>query len=393
MIHSTRLVRRLVGTAAALAALAVPGHASAGAPPPANDMFASGRTITGDSGRSPSRTVAASKELGEPNHAGNTGGRSVWFVWTSPADGQYRFETDGTLDSLLAVYTGDAVDALTLVAENDDRAPGSDETSVVSFHAAGGTVYRIAVDAFGGKGDWFALSWDAAPANDNFADATSLSGRLGDVDAAFAGSTMQEFEFVDYFPTVWFRWTAPETGPFSFSTRDADFDTYLAVYTGDNPYALTQVVANDDDAEIFECCTSRVLLNAVAGTTYSIQVAGLWEGYAFGLRFRPVLLGTAGPDVITGTDDPEEIRGLAGNDVIHGAGGDDEIFPGQGKDEAYGDAGSDRIVDMHGIDRLLGGRGLDLLWAYDYGKGDFLGGGAGVDRCVGDHGDRKRACP
>jgi Ca2+-binding RTX toxin-like protein len=389
MTTTTTRLRRLVGIAAAVAAFAVPTAASA-APPPGNDMFASARAITGESGRSASRTVAASKEPGEPNHAGNAGGRSVWFAWTAPVDGQYRIETIGTLDSLLAVYTGDTVDALTLVAENDDRAPGSDETSVVSFRATGGILYRIAVDAFGGKGDWFDLLWEPAPANDNFADAMPLNGRFGDVDGTLAGATMEEFEFVYYFPTIWFRWTAPETGPFSFSTRQTDYGKYLAVYTG-GAYTLAQIVANEDDELL--CCGSRLLLNAVAGTTYSIQVTSIWSESALALRWRPVLLGTSGPDVITGSADPEEIQGLAGSDVIHGGGGDDQIFPGAGRDEAYGDEGNDVVADLQGLDRLFGGPGDDFLSSYDYRRGDYLGGGGGVDRCVGDRGDRRKACP
>ena len=50
---------------------------------------------------------------------------------------------------MLAVYTGDAVDALSLVASNDDLAscvPGSG----VAFTASAGTTYRIAVDGAAG---------------------------------------------------------------------------------------------------------------------------------------------------------------------------------------------------------------------------------------------------
>jgi len=106
-------LRRLVGTAVVLSALAMPAaEAPAAAPPPVNDAFAAASTLAGDSGKVASRTVGASKEPAEPNHAGNPGGRSVWFAWTAPADGQYRFETIGDLDTLLAC--GDVRQALGL---------------------------------------------------------------------------------------------------------------------------------------------------------------------------------------------------------------------------------------------------------------------------------------
>ena len=95
----------------------------------------------------------ANKEAGEPNHAGFNGGRSVWFNWTAPASGQIRIDTAGSdFNTLLAVYTGAAVNALTPVAANDN-APGLGSSSLVEFLAAAGTTYRIAVDGhvmFGG---------------------------------------------------------------------------------------------------------------------------------------------------------------------------------------------------------------------------------------------------
>ena len=49
---------------------------------------------------------------------------------------------------LLAVYSGAVVNALTVVASNDDY--GSLQTSRVLFSALAGTTYQIAVDGYGG---------------------------------------------------------------------------------------------------------------------------------------------------------------------------------------------------------------------------------------------------
>ena len=61
--------------------------------PPANDSFASAVPITGASGSVGGSNAGATKEPGEPNHAGNAGGASVWYAWTAPADGLFRFDT------------------------------------------------------------------------------------------------------------------------------------------------------------------------------------------------------------------------------------------------------------------------------------------------------------
>jgi hypothetical protein len=50
-------------------------------------------------------------------------------------------------DTILAAYTGSSVAGLTLVANNDDVSPNV--TSQISFFAAAGTVYQIAVDGYG----------------------------------------------------------------------------------------------------------------------------------------------------------------------------------------------------------------------------------------------------
>src|SRR5207249_3220653 len=45
--------------------------------PPSNDNFANAQLISGNSGTVTTSNVDATKEAGEPNHAGNTGGKSV----------------------------------------------------------------------------------------------------------------------------------------------------------------------------------------------------------------------------------------------------------------------------------------------------------------------------
>lgn len=145
-------------------------------PVQANDAFASAQVLTGDHGSLWHRSSGATEETREPNHAGDPGGASLWYQWTAPTTGDFTFHTRGSrFDTLLAVYTGTSVSALTLVASNDDEPrcafpcfpPPPVTTSSVTFRATAGTTYQIAVDGRNNgtraEDGLFALVWDAIP--------------------------------------------------------------------------------------------------------------------------------------------------------------------------------------------------------------------------------------
>jgi len=76
--------------------------------------------------------------------------------------------------------------------------------------------------------------------------------------------------------SVWWTWTAPASGQVHLSTLGSDFDTVLAVYTGNQISSLNEVTANDDGAHPDAGLTSEVGFNAQIGRTYQIAV----DGYA-----------------------------------------------------------------------------------------------------------------
>jgi Ca2+-binding RTX toxin-like protein len=362
---------------------------------PANDNFADARSITGERGSLSGHNFGATKEPLEPNHAGNAGGASVWFRWTAPAPGQYAFMAGGEMDTLLAVYTGSRLGDLTRVASDDT---GWD--SQVSFRAAAGTVYHVAVDGFGGKAGYLGLAWRPAPLNDNLADAAELEGRSGIVTGNSSGATAEPGDPGG--TSVWYRWTAPSSGLVSFDTVGSNFDTVVGVYLGTSVPDLGRVAVNDDDP-FLGCCSSRVSFRATQGQTYRIAVDGFeGESGTFNLSWRPLVRGTAGGDVLVGTPGPEEIRGLGGDDLIRARGGNDVVFAGAGTDLVFGGRGNDlvlggdgadEIVDHSGADSLDGGYGRDRLDARDRQADDLVNGGRGRDVCRADRGDRRTACP
>ncbi|MET1008515.1 MAG: hypothetical protein ABWY96_00475 [Gaiellaceae bacterium] len=392
------MIRLALPLAFVVLLLAVPASSATAAP--VNDAFADAIDLDSLTEEFPEfANVNATKETGEPAHAGNAGGKSVWFSWTAPGDGSvphFALRTFATFDTLLGVYTGPAVDTLVEVASNDDGASGG---STVSFATAPGQTYRIAVDGFAGKSGAFFLFASPSPSNDNFSEAIALTGadgtRAGDT---LGGATSEPGEppaGID--STVWYSWQPPVDGTYKFSTFGSrGVDTLLGVYEGTSVESLTRLAFNDDDPDR-GCCSSWVAIaDAQASKTYMIQVAPL-EGFSSEgeliLSWSPLFLGTNGPDVLTGTPAVEEFRGLDGNDVILGGGGADALFGGGGNDMLGGQGGADVLFDHRGRDILRGAGGDDTLDARDRRRGDQVLGGPGADLCRRDRGDGARNCP
>ena len=198
-------------------------------------------------------TFTATKEPGEPNHAKNSGGNSVWFKWTAPADGRYTANTAFSVwdhpNTLLAVYTGTRVDQLTLVAENDDSPPDrlrrgdttAEKLSWLLFDAIAGTTYYFAVDGYNnGSGPLagaFLLYVTYEPIGDTFASEVPVEGNT--FTASTMGATWEKNEPVHFSEaegfTVWRTWTAPATGRYLVQ------GTKVASYTAKkyNPAAFT----------------------------------------------------------------------------------------------------------------------------------------------------------
>ena len=131
-------------------------------PRPPNDDFANAQVISGKQGSVNGTNVEGTKETGEPDHAGNSGGASVWYRWQAPENGIATFATTGSsFNTLLAAYTGSSVSSLTLVASNNDF-NGTLQSSI-TFNAQGGVVYHFAVDGSGGATGSIVFTWNQLP--------------------------------------------------------------------------------------------------------------------------------------------------------------------------------------------------------------------------------------
>jgi hypothetical protein len=115
-------------------------------------------------------TVGATKQPGEPNHAGDPGRASVWFEWTAPVTGSVQMKAcHADFPTLFAVYTGDTLDSLTPVASgtgvpNEPCTNGPEATGEVGFNTHEGITYDIAVDGAGGA--WGKFEFDLWASNE-----------------------------------------------------------------------------------------------------------------------------------------------------------------------------------------------------------------------------------
>ena len=256
---------------------------------PPNDLFANASPVVGFGGIYHANNRGYTRETGEPVHASVNGARSAWWTWTAPISSIVNVNTLGSsFDTLLAVYTGTGVNALLLVASNDDiNTAGQVFESSVNFNAVAGRTYRIAVDGYSGtvqaEGEIrleVAQGGGTPGANNAFASAVTLGGASGEILGNNRGFTRETGEpnhdGIAGQRSAWWTWTAPSSGSYVFDTLGSGFDTVLAVYTGAAVNALSAVASNDDIV-LGDVWQSRVTFNATAGQTYRIAVDGFFE--------------------------------------------------------------------------------------------------------------------
>jgi len=293
MIGRTTLWRSLLG-AVCLLGLFAPG---AWAAAPANDSFAGREALSGSLPIEVTRSNAdATKEDQEFLGSLFAAGHSVWFEWEAQSDGWVTVggcETDFV--DVVGVYTGTAVNALTRVAGgNNSEGPHCPFAQrEYTFKATSGTKYEIVVDGNpfsfpespppANEGT-FKLRIEATPppANDDFADATTLVTHL---EEEFEG---EAFYFGSEFgynwnateesgepaliggpsgASVWYSWTAPVSGEARISAGFGSAPR-LGIYTGDSLESLQLLSGGIGPAGSADLTVS-------AGTTYRIVVYGL----------------------------------------------------------------------------------------------------------------------
>jgi Calx-beta domain len=168
------------------------GEILGAAPAYASDTFP-GTVITGNSGSFVDSNVGTTGETGEPLTLGGGALNTQWYSWTAPVTGFVSFgtcnPTGSTLtnfDTTIGVYTGNAVNALTLASTtpnsfNDDTVGCNSVVnpnygSTVAFTATAGTTYRIQVDGYANTTGQFNLFYGYSGFTTTVTDVSATEG-------------------------------------------------------------------------------------------------------------------------------------------------------------------------------------------------------------------------
>lgn len=251
----------------------------------ANDDRSTARVLPRWGGQWEQATWTATKEPGEPNHAGNAGGASVWFRWTATLTGTATFSTEGSnYDTLLAAYQETPSGSLVQVAADNNS--GNNSTSVVNFSVTAGDSVLLAVDGFrpSGAGGFTSsgvlkLTWNLP--NDAISSALPLTA-FQSTNGVNVGATHEYSEphhCGDTFSSasVWYHWTPPIGATVRLRASGSQaicVAVYRAVGTSHpvNDFAALTPVTSGDDLGPYPIDLSFI---ATAGETYMIAVDGV----------------------------------------------------------------------------------------------------------------------
>ena len=345
-------------------------------PGPSNDDFARATPLTGFPVRatqtiggiqvSPTNEGNATSEPGEPFHGGERS-PSVWYSWTAPVGGPVVLRVCGPV-GMLAVYTGDRVEALTHVATRPTRSGGCGSESGASavLGAIEGQDYRIALVSPSGPG--------------------SVRLVVGNQVAVVTGGGRS---FISY----------------TAFSGDTDIVELRLVGAGRERALLLEARGVSQAAGCQVQGGSRPLRCPVPGRDAPVLDINLGDGND---RAAIQLLGPVAPP----PDDPRRLRvlGGGGKDTLSGSAGSlswaygwrgglqllggpgaDRLRGGSGFDDLRGGSGADSLAGGPGVDVVDGGPGSDRIRTAD-GSSDGISCGTGRDRTRLDGLDRAEEC-
>jgi hypothetical protein len=225
-------------------------------------------------------TTAAATNDGDTTCGGAsaTTGRDVWYRFVAPYTARYNIETlsPGTLtDTVLSVHSACPGTVANTIVCNDNSGVGN--LSLVTFEGVAGTTYRVRVTGIGSTTGTFSIRASiAVPLNNNCASAIVASlgnttgtnrGATNDGDTNCGGSSATTG--LD----VWYRFTAPCSGSYTFDTEGSPnlADTVLSIHSACPGTVANTLACNDDGGTNF---LSRIAIDLTSGRTYYVRVTG-----------------------------------------------------------------------------------------------------------------------
>ena len=251
---------------------------------PANDHFAAAALIEGETGSITGNNQTATTEPGE--FIGGSSaytpvflhgwGASVWYRWTAPATGDWRFSVNRR-GLAISAFTGETVSDARLVS----GAPATKFPDEAVFPATEGAEYTIAVASASAyySGTEFTLSWASGmredPRNDDFA-AAGVFANPAPTAANFDALTVEHGEPIESgVRTAWYVWGDPAPGGrhtwqvdlTGFSRALGDAPLRMSVFKGTELATLEPVATNSTEATEL-----RVAFDTEAGESYAFAL-------------------------------------------------------------------------------------------------------------------------
>lgn len=304
--------------------------------PPANDNFASAQVISGASGSVSGTVFDATREGSESSTLfGGTVARSVWYKWTCPASGWYKFFIDADDfvrngaagqsaywcgmdlfdDGVLTAHTStSSLASCRTLANTNDNPNGL--WSHIAYNCVSGNVYyiRLASQDQLGINNYssfdFVLQWDTVdtPANDLIASATDLdplpanTGAFTTKDSTFqSGEATNLSQVGSAHQSQWFKFTPTSTGKYTVVIEHAD----VAKDNYDGKPAWLKILIGTVSGTTFTSVSGSGIIqyqlitgppssgkgalyaDLVSGTEYHILAVSGWEQkYVSGYQFN-----------------------------------------------------------------------------------------------------------
>ena len=232
-----------------------------------------GTTISGASGSIIDTTVGMTGEAGEPATIGGNPITSQWYSWTAPSTGVVVMgtcnpttNTNTQTDTVLAVYSGNAVNALGAAIVSDDdgcvSTVNANYASVLSFNATAGTIYRVQVDTYGNSTQGqFQLYWSYPNLTSDVAiNITATTATEGGANASFtvALNTMPSGTVT----------ITPGTSPYcTFSPASLSFGIVSGSNNWNTPQTFTVTAINNAVVDGTRSCAPATLIANGGGFT------------------------------------------------------------------------------------------------------------------------------
>ncbi len=279
---------------------------------PPNDHFANAIRLEGTNASAEADNTFADREPTEPVHSTNSTGKTLWWTWTAPADGElhlpraYEFTTTR---AEAAIYTGNSLADLKLVGFTTNM-----QWESKYFLVAAGTTYHFALDTMdGGFGPFrWRFELGVTPTNDMFAGRQALPSTGATFAQALGTANREPREPAlargkTIGKTLWWTFTPPRDGTIRLSAKSlgASVTVALGAFTGSQLSGLKRRAEGGDE----------ITLRVQRGVPYHLVADPVewrhwyWGGHVSGLEL------TFQYDPVPSNDDFADRISLVGSSV------------------------------------------------------------------------------